>query len=55
MKNPKESQCEGKFRFQTHEAATLVIKKSQRKRHQAMNAYRCEFCGGWHMGRPSHK
>jgi hypothetical protein len=55
MKNPKESQCLGKFRFPTYEEVAAVVKKSRRRRHTAINAYRCAFCGGWHTGRPSGK
>ncbi len=50
----RQSSCEGKERFATLELARRVARrhggfgKTRRKRQ----AYRCDFCGGWHVGSP---
>lgn len=46
--------CEGKVRHASAAAAQLAAGKL-RKTHDggAWAAYRCQFCGAWHVGRQS--
>lgn len=48
----RRRQCKGKIRHETVEAAKAHIHNLNRaKGYQGMmNAYRCAFCGGWHIG-----
>jgi len=39
--------CEGKVRFNS---ALLAAKVVQRHREDRRKAYRCDVCGGWHLG-----
>lgn len=43
------ARCEGKQRFQSPQIAWRI---GHRKKAPARDTYRCEFCGGWHLGRP---
>jgi hypothetical protein len=46
--------CEGKFRFPTYLAAENVLRQMRRRSRRRHNiAYRCHFCGGWHLTNPS--
>jgi len=44
------AQCEGKQRFASPKFAWRV---GRRRKAPARDTYRCEFCGGWHLGRPN--
>lgn len=47
----RQSQCLGKFRFETFGEADRVAKAARRRRYsQRQNAYRCGLCGGFHVG-----
>jgi hypothetical protein len=39
--------CAGKVRF---DSALLAAKVVQRHREDRRKAYRCDVCGGWHLG-----
>jgi hypothetical protein len=41
--------CEGKARFDSAPLAQKVAKR-RTERGKVGHAYRCEFCGGWHIG-----
>lgn len=50
--------CDGKIRHaDQREALDHIAGLNRRKGFQgSMNAYRCDFCGGWHVGhRPREK
>ncbi len=53
--DPHVSGCTGKVRFETYGDASIVRDKRaspyRRKGPAATEAYRCEACGGWHLGR----
>lgn len=42
--------CEGKHRFTNGQIAHKVAAEQRRRRDTRSEAYRCEFCGGWHVG-----
>jgi rubrerythrin len=46
------SGCTGKERFETRGRAESVRKRMMRSRRRGphMRVYRCEYCGGWHIG-----
>lgn len=48
----RRKSCEGKVRHPTKEGAIISLKKLTKSRgHQGyMHAYRCNFCGQWHIG-----
>lgn len=48
--------CEGKVNY-PDKATAIHNAGILRKTHQGgtWRAYRCEFCGGWHVGRPSRR
>ena len=43
--------CSGKVRFASAALAHAVCKRGRRNGH-LREAYRCPYCGGWHLGRP---
>jgi hypothetical protein len=47
-----ESACAGKEKFPNREAAYSAQIYRQRKgvRNEGMKAYRCAYCGSWHLG-----
>lgn len=42
------AQCAGKKRFPNGTLAHRALKG--RRKIKGREAYRCEFCGGWHLG-----
>lgn len=43
--------CKGKVRHASHEHAVIALVKTVRGGANGhMSAYRCRFCGGWHIG-----
>lgn len=46
------TQCGGKFKFLTFEAADRQAKRRRRrgKTHMPLQAYRCSVCRGFHVG-----
>lgn len=44
------AQCTGKHRFADAGLAKSVAKKTSARHDATTTAYRCEFCGGWHVG-----
>jgi hypothetical protein len=40
--------CDGKQRFDSYDLAMSV--QDRRRRGDKLNAYRCMFCQGWHLG-----
>ncbi len=45
--------CEGKTRYPSVEVARAAAKSVKRRGH-IVTPYRCPFCGGIHLGHPSH-
>jgi hypothetical protein len=41
--------CESKRRYQTQKAAQWTM-NDPRNKAGVFEAYRCKFCGGWHIG-----
>lgn len=46
----RSSTCEGKHRFDSPALALKLAKKSRQRRDSSLQAYHCQFCGGWHVG-----
>ena len=48
----RRKSCEGKAKHDTKDNAVVAIKVLVRNRgHQGqLHAYRCDFCGKWHVG-----
>lgn len=44
-------QCFGKVRHKSKQDATTHV--LHRKKYAVLNAYRCQFCGFWHVGEQS--
>ncbi len=44
------SSCEGKERFDTYAQAASVLKQVRRRHKSSTAAYRCDKCGGFHIG-----
>lgn len=51
----KDAQCTGKHRFPNKHMAAQVARKTSQRHGQALGAYECPHCGGWHVGHPSGK
>jgi hypothetical protein len=53
----RQAGCEGKGRFASPTLAHKVLKRAGRSRGHTNRVvavvYRCSYCGGWHIGRPS--
>ncbi len=43
------AQCKGKQRLPSPQLAWRI---ARRRKSRTRDTYRCEFCGGWHLGRP---
>jgi len=44
--------CGGKERFET---GALAHRVAQRRKYRGAQVYRCDFCNGFHLGRPLKK
>ena len=45
--------CVGKFPYPSYVAVEKAFRQMRRRRRKQHNiAYRCCFCGGWHMSNP---
>jgi hypothetical protein len=51
----QQTQCHGKHRFEDGGFAKKVAKQSARRKDSKASAYRCMFCGGWHVGNGGQK
>lgn len=49
----RRRQCIGKIRHETQEAAIRHCHRLQDINHVLYGAYKCQFCKGWHSGRPN--
>lgn len=49
----KYFKCQRKVRHSKQKAADNIIKKIQKDKpfNLGLNSYKCEFCGGFHIGR----
>jgi hypothetical protein len=53
--------CSSKERFDNPQDARNRIRMQQKRQKrrsgavQKLHAYKCLYCGGWHIGTPSHK
>lgn len=54
-RNQRRKGCDGKKRYATHEEALRDAVYLQRRGHVHMRAYRCQFCGGHHVGHMPQK
>jgi len=45
------AQCTGKARYESPVTARQVQARSGKRSGKRPKVYRCEFCGGWHLGR----
>lgn len=45
--------CVGKRWYSTFAAANRVAKRMRRYEHDVLVAYRCRFCGRFHVGHPT--
>lgn len=48
-------QCGTKRRYRSHKKAMEVALRLERKDGDAMSAYRCRFCGWWHIGHDRYR
>lgn len=44
----RRKQCKGKVRHQTEKFAEIAVRNTRSTGN--LSAYRCSFCGGWHIG-----
>lgn len=44
------AQCDGKKRFDNHEQAAKVAARKSRRHEIRPRVYRCQYCGGYHVG-----
>jgi hypothetical protein len=44
--------CEGKRAYSHEGAARQMAGQAARERGETLEAYRCPFCGAWHIGHP---
>lgn len=42
--------CGNKVKHATHDEAILVAHKTARKYKQRLSAYKCKYCGSYHVG-----
>lgn len=48
----KASSCRRKVRHATEQAAWHALRRTQKNTGElALTVYRCQHCGGWHVGR----
>lgn len=47
LRNKRRKQCDGKVRHESQRFAIVSLLKSKR---EDMHPYKCQFCGGWHVG-----
>lgn len=55
IQNPTEREqhvsCDGKFGHESKTDAVRILQRDRRSRKAGrVSAYRCEFCGKWHVG-----
>lgn len=55
MKRVSTVGCEGKIRLNTFAQAEKVAAKSAHRHHEQFHAYRCDRCGGYHVGESSER
>lgn len=55
MDEYRAAQCVGKVAFASAVLARRVLKRPSRVRNGRANAYKCSYCGMWHIGEPSKK
>jgi len=47
--------CKQKKYYRTRYAALEAVRLYRQRFGQHLNAYRCCFCGGWHLGHPPRR
>lgn len=50
-----KTQCFGKHRFEDGGLAKKVARQSAKRKESKASAYRCNTCGGWHIGNGNGK
>ena len=48
--NPAASACDGKEQFDSAARAADVARQVSRRRETKAQAYKCPYCGAWHVG-----
>ena len=43
--------CSSKIRYGSKTSARKAVLRMRNKASKPLEEYRCEFCGGWHIGR----
>ena len=51
----RRKSCDGKIRYATGAEATAEACRLRRRSHWPMQAYRCQFCHGYHVGHMPRK
>jgi uncharacterized membrane protein YgcG len=47
----KARSCDGKRRYRTKRGADgVVLEIARQQRDESIRAYKCQFCGYWHVG-----
>jgi hypothetical protein len=51
----RKRECESKYRYESEDAAIRAVRGIIRRvnSYHDADAYKCSFCGGWHIGRTS--
>lgn len=49
------TQCAGKHRFEDGGLAKKVASRASSRKDARVSAYRCQSCGGWHVGNSNHR
>jgi hypothetical protein len=47
--------CEGKKQYKDVNIANIAAGKAAHRAEQWIRAYKCEFCGRWHIGHPPQR
>lgn len=50
----RRNACGSKVKYPSHECAVLAAHIVGRKRGVKQSAYKCTFCGLWHIGKALH-
>jgi hypothetical protein len=50
----RRKKCTRKIKHDSEDAALAIIKKMRKTgTTKRLRAYKCNFCGGWHVGQPN--
>ena len=51
----RRKSCKGKVKHKSRIDAIKAMTKTRQKGESRMHAYRCKFCGGWHIGHMTYQ